>query len=40
MVRDMMNPEPKAPSAQPEASPKGYSERERRELERLYDSNR
>lgn len=40
MVRDMMNPEPKAPGAQPDASPKGYSERERRELERLYDSNR
>jgi membrane protein required for colicin V production len=40
MVRDMMSPEPKAPNTQPEGTPKGYSERERRELERLYDSNR
>lgn len=40
IVRDMMSPDPKAPSGNPDQSPKGYDERERREIERLLEGNR
>jgi membrane protein required for colicin V production len=38
MVRDMMTPDPKSPP--PGGKPQGYSESERRDLERLIDSDR
>ena len=40
MVRDMMSPEPKSPPPADPAQPKGYGDRERRELERLIGSDR
>ncbi len=40
IVRDMMSPDPKAPTGTADTSPKGYDERERREIERLLDGNR
>lgn len=40
IVRDMMSPDPKAPAGKPDASPKGYDEKERREIERLLEGNR
>jgi Uncharacterized membrane protein, required for colicin V production len=40
MVRGMMSPDPKAPSGKSDNSPKGYDERERREIERLLEGNR
>lgn len=40
LVRDMMSPEPKTPESPGMAANRGYSERERRELERLLDSDR
>lgn len=40
MVRDIMSPEPRAPSAGQARVDKGYGERERRELERLLDNER
>lgn len=40
LVRDMMTPEPKAAETRREHEPKGYDERERREIERLLDGNR
>jgi membrane protein required for colicin V production len=40
LVRDMMAPEPKAPETRREHEPKGYDERERREIERLLEGNR
>lgn len=40
MVRDIMSPGPKTPQAPGQPQPKGYSEGERRDLERLIDSDR
>lgn len=40
MVRDMMSPEPKSPPPPDPGQPKGYGDRERRELERLIGSDR
>ena len=40
MVRDIIAPEPRAPVNNPASADKGYSERERRELERLLDNDR
>jgi membrane protein required for colicin V production len=40
LARDIMTPEPRAPAAPGEAKPKGYGERDRRDLERLLDSGR
>ena len=39
MLRDMMSPDPKSPQSG-KSSPQGYSEGERRDLERLIDSDR
>ncbi len=38
MVRDIISPEPRAPTNGEARADKGYSERERRELERLLDN--
>lgn len=38
MARDIMTPNPKSPQTTADGKPQGYSERERRELERLIDS--
>jgi membrane protein required for colicin V production len=40
IVRDMISPEPKAPESRLEHEPKGYDERERREIDRLLEGNR
>jgi membrane protein required for colicin V production len=40
IVRDMISPEPKAPETRLEHEPKGYDERERREIDRLLEGNR
>jgi membrane protein required for colicin V production len=40
MVRDIMSPDPKSPQPDGKPEPKGYSEGERRDLERLIDSDR
>ena len=40
MVRDMMTPDPKSPQWGGKSPPQGYSEDERRDLERLIDSDR
>jgi membrane protein required for colicin V production len=40
MVRDIMTPDPKSPQAGTRAPTQGYSEGERRDLERLIDSDR
>jgi membrane protein required for colicin V production len=40
MVRDIMTPDPKTPRPDGRPQPKGYSEGERRDLERLIDSDR
>ncbi|MGE5441981.1 MAG: CvpA family protein [Bacteroidota bacterium] len=40
MVRDMMTPDPKSPQSGGKSPPQGYSEGERRDLERLIDSDR
>ena len=40
MVRDMMSPNPKSPPAPDSGQPKGYGDRERRELERLIGGER
>jgi len=40
MVRDMMTPEPKTPTAGSKPPKQGYTESERRDLERLIDSER
>lgn len=40
LVRDMMTPDPKSPQARGTPGPQGYSERERRDLERLIESDR
>ncbi|MFO1127171.1 MAG: CvpA family protein [Rhodospirillales bacterium] len=40
IVRDMISPEPKAPETRVEHEPKGYDERERREIDRLLEGNR
>ena len=40
MVRDIMTPDPKTPQPDGKPQPKGYSEGERRDLERLIDSDR
>lgn len=40
LVREMMTPEPKATETRREHEPKGYDERERREIERLLEGNR
>ena len=40
MVRDMMTPDPKSPQSGGKSQPQGYSEGERRDLERLIDSDR
>ena len=40
IVRDMISPEPKAPDSRAEHEPKGYDERERREIDRLLEGNR
>lgn len=40
IVRGMMSPDPKAPTGNSDTSPKGYDERERRQIERLLEGNR
>jgi membrane protein required for colicin V production len=40
MVRDMMTPDPRSPQSGGKSQPQGYSEGERRDLERLIDSDR
>jgi membrane protein required for colicin V production len=40
MVRDMINPEPKSTAPIEDPARKGYTDRERRELERLLDGDR
>ena len=40
MVRDIMSPDPKSPQPVGKPEPKGYSQGERRDLERLIDSDR
>ncbi len=40
IVRDMMSPDPKGSTNPPDQKPKGYDERERREIERLLEGNR
>lgn len=40
MVRDMMTPEPKTPTSGSKPPKQGYTESERRDLERLIDSDR
>ncbi len=40
IVRDMISPEPKAPETRLEHEPKGYDERERREIDRLLEGSR
>lgn len=40
MVRDMMTPDPKTPSSGGKPASQGYTEGERRDLERLIDSDR
>jgi membrane protein required for colicin V production len=40
MVRDIMTPDPKTPTSAGKPAPQGYTEGERRDLERLIDSDR
>lgn len=40
IVRDMMSPDPKAPTGETDKAPKGYDERERREINRLLEGDR
>lgn len=40
MMRDILNPQPKGPPVGSEAPAEGYGDRERRELERLLQTNR